>query len=131
MVARLRLLPAARLLASPLSLALLVALVSILGIAVVRATAQRIAVATAVSRTQREIAQLTAEQERLSTLVARLGSPQALESDARLRLNLARPGETLTVLPEPDAARAAAAVSDTNARTGPERWFRYLFAPEP
>lgn len=133
MTAKLRFLPAARLVASfPVTVALFV-LAGLLAAAVGRVALERVALASATRRVQREIAQLSAEQATLETLVARLKSPQALEADARLRLNVAKPGETLVILPEPKIESATSAgaelVSDAH-RSMLLRWFSYFFGTQ-
>lgn len=130
MSAKLRILPAARFAASfPVTVGLLV-LSGLLAAAVGRVALERVSLAQATHRVQREIAQLSAEQDSLTALVSRLRSPQALEGDARLRLNVAKPGETLVVLPEPKPAGLAGPTGTTDAafhRSMLPRWFAYFF----
>jgi cell division protein FtsB len=131
MTAKLRFLPAARFSASfPVTVSLFV-LAGLLAAAVARVALERVSLASATRRVQREIAQLSAEQATLEALVARLQTPQALEADARLRLNVARPGETLVILPEakaePAATPGAALVSGAH-RSMILRWFAYFFS---
>jgi cell division protein FtsB len=123
---RIRTLPTARLFASPLVTIVLAAIAGLLTLSIARAVVAEIRLVQSTHRVRAEIAQLSAEQASLSTLVARLRSPQALESDARLRLNVAKPGETLVVLPDPTASTTGATTT-TRSTSVPRQWFTYFF----
>lgn len=129
MSVRLRPLPTARILASPLVTVGLAAVSILLTVSLGRAFATQFTLSQSVRRVRLEIAQLSAQQASLSTLVARFQSPQALESDARLRLNLAKPGEVLAVLPDPAPATRSGSTTSPSIRSIPSRWFSYFFEP--
>jgi cell division protein FtsB len=88
---------------------------------------------------QREIDELEARATDLETtnadladLAERLASPQAAEREARLKLNLKRPGEEVIVVrgagqraSEPDAAPAGPVPARSTSNVG--KWWRHFF----
>lgn len=89
---------------------------------------------TEVDRLQSQADELAAKNSELAELGKRMSDPQELERQARLKLNLRRPGEEVVVIKgvgdaqasvAPDAIAVAAAKEDGGSNL--EKWWHYFF----
>lgn len=88
-------------------------------------------------RMQQEIEQLEGRKLELAELLARLDSPDALDKEARTRLNLKKPGERVIILRGFDGVSSTWSETDmvspqvtssTAELTNPQRWLHYFFS---
>lgn len=99
--------------------------------AMVRETQRRNAVASEIHAMESEIAKLEQQRARVSDLLKQAETPDFLEREARLRLGLQKPGETVLIVPE-GAGRATATAGETQgASVAPSsnaaKWWQRMF----
>jgi cell division protein FtsB len=121
----------------PVAVAASGALCLLVGVSTVREGFSQWKVDQEIGRMQDEVQTLEGKKLALSQLVARLDSPDALDKEARTRLDLRQPGERVIILrgmgdpgswQENMDAQPAAAPADT--RDNVHRWIDYFF-PKP
>ena len=99
----------------------------VVAIPLVKTYNQRQQVAKEIAEIQKEIDNYENQNEDLKELISYLQSDQSLESQARLNLNLKKPGEQVIVI-EDKRPTATAALGD---KDGPgsnlARWWQYFF----
>ncbi len=106
--------------------------------AFVREYVRNIDIATELERMQAENAALSAERLASLELISQLSTKTAVEREARTKLNLAAPGETLYVVqsaePSVDgdmvAARDISSLAQDSSVSNPLKWLWYFFAPD-
>lgn len=93
-----------------------------------RAYSQRRLVEKEIADVKAQISNFENENQQLKELIAYLQSDQSLEEQARLNLNLKKPGEQVIVVKEtPDSARAAVATSSAETAGNLSKWWHYFF----
>jgi cell division protein FtsB len=93
-----------------------------------RAYSQRRLVEKEIADVKAQISDFENENQQLKDLIAYLQSDQSLEEQARLNLNLKKPGEQVIIVKEsPDNVRAVATDSTAEAENNLSKWWRYFF----
>lgn len=93
-----------------------------------RTYSQRRLVEQEIATVQAQIDTYEARNEELSELLSYLQSEQSLEEQARISLNLKKPGEGVIVIEDKRAVAAEAAqVVAESQRSNLEKWWRYFF----
>src|SRR3990167_2622157 len=125
---------AKRLWKSKVFLLLSSALIVVFLVALSKEIARRVEVNQEVTSLQDEITQLESRNAELDQLIAYLNTDARYEKEARIRLGLQKPGESVLVVPEQETAAAAAALAETADDAGayadvgnPRRWWYYFF----
>lgn len=123
--------PSRSLLTSKIALLVGCAVVVLVIVATVRESQRRRSIQREIRSIEDEIARIEQQRERLTDLVEHAGSSEFLEREARLRLGLQRPGETVLIVPD------AATGSETAGEGSPEpgeappsnlrKWWQYIF----
>ncbi|MDP3770795.1 MAG: septum formation initiator family protein [bacterium] len=106
------------------------AIVVLVVVAIVRETQRRRSIRQEIRAIEDEIARIEQQRERLTDLVEHAASPEFLEREARLRLGLQRPGETVLIVPESAAGSAAtgeASPAPEEPSSNLRKWWRYIF----
>jgi len=123
----------------PLAVAGSGALFLLVGVSTVREGFSQWKVDQEIGRMQAEVEKLEGKKLALSELVQRLDSPEALDKEARTRLDLRQPGERVIILRgmgDPGSwqddmdAQPVSAVTSADDRDNMHRWFDYFF-PKP
>lgn len=90
---------------------------------------QRRLVEQEIEGVQREISEFESSNKELKEMITYLESDQSLEEQARLNLNLKKPGEKVIVI---DYSKNATNTEDINKTTAPgnnfEKWWDYFFS---
>lgn len=123
-----------------------IGIILLVGFAFVREYVRNSDIATELERMEAENAALNTQHLASLQLIAQLSTETAVEGDARGKLNLAKPGETMYVVEDggetykADSGRMAAtdgekhttdvSIGDDPALSNPVKWFYYFFAPE-
>lgn len=122
----------------PMALFLAIGFVCVTGLSAARELYRQNQVKADMTTLQQRVAQLEDRKATVSQLLQQLQTPEAIDRDARLRLNMQRPGERVYILrgsnwekmaPDP-AGNTPVLYADHPAepeRSNPERWFRYFF----
>lgn len=93
-----------------------------------RTYSQKRLVEKEISEVKEQIKQYESDNQQLSELLEYLKSDQSLEEQARLNLNLKKPGEAVVVIENKNAAASAAASAAPEKRGGNlAKWWRYFF----
>jgi cell division protein FtsB len=122
----------------PLAVAASGALCLLVGVSTVREGFSQWKVDQEINRMQDEVSSLEGKKLALSELINRLDSPDALDKEARTRLDLRQPGERVIILRgmgdptswQDPSADTAASQSAPDTRDNAHRWFDYFF-PKP
>lgn len=123
--------PSRSLLTSKIALLIGCAVVVLVIVATVRESQRRRSIQREIRSIEDEIARIEQQRERLTDLVEHAGSPEFLEREARLRLGLQRPGETVLIVP--DAATGSGAAGEGSPEPGEappsnlRKWWQYIF----
>lgn len=85
-----------------------------------------------IKRLQEQSEELATKNSELAELGKRLSDPQMLEKEARLKLNMQKPGEEVVVITggaSSDAEAEALAMNEEPQMTGTntQKWWRYFF----
>ena len=107
------------------------------GLSAARELYRRERVRTDLQTLEQRVEALQDRRTEVSQLLQRLQTPEVIDREARLRLNMQKPGERVYVLrgeawePQESAtAQLPTLYKDTVVepkRSNPERWFRYFF----
>jgi len=115
------------------------ALCLLVGVSTVREGFSQWKVDQEIGRMQTEVESLEGKKLALSELIQRLDSPEALDKEARTRLDLRQPGERVIILRgmgDPGTwqdsmdAQPVSAATPADNRDNTRRWFDYFF-PKP
>lgn len=123
--------PSRSLLTSKIALLIGCAVVVLVIVATVREAQRRRSIQREIRSIEDEIARIEQQRERLTDLVEHAGSPEFLEREARLRLGLQRPGETVLIVP--DATTSSGTVGDgspvpvEDPPSNLRKWWSYIF----
>jgi cell division protein FtsB len=105
-------------------------LIIIIVIGITKEVVRRMSLRQEIATLELQIAELQAQNRSLGEYVASINTDSFREREARKRLNLQRPGETLLIVPEsngtPLIATTSPSVSPTASNT--ERWWHYFFS---
>ncbi|MBI4433586.1 septum formation initiator family protein [Candidatus Uhrbacteria bacterium] len=76
-----------------------------------------------------EVARLEQQRSRLTDLLEQTEHPEFIEREARLRMGLQRPGETVLVIPETSLAAHAATESGNgpSPESNVRKWWHHIF----
>ncbi len=91
-------------------------------------------IAAELTRLQKENAALEGKRLQSVELIDQLATETYVEENSRLKLNLARPGETVYVVEDGEAAengkmQQGQVDSSANVMSNPKKWFHYFFYP--
>ena len=123
----------------PLLLLLAVGFLCVTAISAVRELYRRNQVNTDLTTLEARVSQLDERKNTVSKLLEQLQTPQVIDREARLRLNMQKPGEHVYVLrgdqweqiaKQTSVTDGPALYADTppiDTRSNPERWLRYFF----
>lgn len=128
--------------ARPLVLFLALGFVAITGLSAARELYRQNQVKEEVTTLQDRVTQLETRKATVSQLLERLQTPDMVDREARLRLNMQRPGERVYILrgeawerlsndPTPDAPTLYEDHPVEPKRSNPARWFRFFFVHDP
>jgi len=93
-----------------------------------RTYTQRRLVEKEVADVKQQISDFEKENQQMTELISYLQSDQSLEEQARLNLNLKKPGEAVVVINnEKSGAVAASPVSSSDNASNLTKWWRYFF----
>jgi cell division protein FtsB len=117
-----------RVLTSKIFLIVIVAAVVVVGMAVGRAMLQNRLLAREVAALQAEAAGLEEKNAEFFELLKRFQTDSFIEREARLKLNLQKPGEVVYVIGRSDGRAASATpASRPRAASNLDRWREYFF----
>ncbi len=114
------------------SLAILLVLgISILTVSLTKEVVRKVQIQRQIQDLENEIATLEQHNQELNTLLAYFNSSSFQEKEAKVKLNLTAPGETVVVLPENESATDDEVTSVAVAASAPvsnlQKWFIYFF----
>jgi cell division protein FtsB len=90
---------------------------------------QRRLVEKEITDVQKEISQFEKDNQDLKEMLGYLKSDQSLESQARINLNLKKPGETVVVIENAaDAKNQENAQKEEEKKSNLKKWFDYFFS---
>ncbi len=122
----------ARLLTSRGVIVLEVLLIAFLLVGITKEIVRRVALRREVAVLEKQIAELEAQNRSLGEYVAAINTDSFREREARKRLNLQKPGESVLIVPETTetgetANTTATAVSTISKTSNSHRWWTYFF----
>ncbi|RJO59495.1 septum formation initiator family protein [Candidatus Parcubacteria bacterium] len=102
-------------------------------VGITKEVVRRVALKQEISALEKQITELEAQNRSLGEYVASINTESFREREARKRLNLQKPGETLLILPETeDLANPSPGLSSAETTepgmSNPTRWWRYFFS---
>lgn len=108
-----------------------VILIVIILIGITKEVVRRMSLRQEIATLEQQIAELQAQNRSLGEYVASINTDSFREREARKRLNLQRPGETLLIVPEADGSSLIASTTPaaTPGTTNAQRWWHYFFSP--
>jgi cell division protein FtsB len=110
----------------------LAVIVGALTIAVGQEFARRLSIRQDQQRLSRQIAELESRQDELTGLLDRLKSESFQERQARLKLNLQRPGETTIIVSEDGTSSETTTgvhpAPTAEPTSNPVKWWRFFFS---
>lgn len=112
-----------KILQSKISFGVILVIFIFSSVSLVNEIGRRKKIQSEILRQQGEIERLNRENKDLSTLIGYLRSGDFVESEARNKLNLSKPGESLIVV-DPNLAEQKDLSDDSNLTS---KWWDYLF----
>lgn len=108
-----------------------VILIVIILIGITKEVVRRMSLRQEITTLEQQIAELQAQNRSLGEYVASINTDSFREREARKRLNLQRPGETLLIVPEVNGSAliASTTASVTTGTSNAQRWWHYFFSP--
>lgn len=104
------------------------ALLVVFGVGLTREVARRRALDAELHSLRSDVGTLTARRDELQRLIGEFQRAETQEQEARLKLNLAKPGERSLIVERAPADDASAAESPaTPSPSMPTRWWQYFF----
>ena len=103
------------------------AFILVIAIPLARTYNQKRQVAREIAEIQKEIDSYESQNDDLKELISYLQSDQSLESQARLNLNLKKPGEQVIVIEDKRPTATAALGDDDGPGSNLAKWWRYFF----
>jgi len=108
-------------------------LIAFLAVGITKEIIRRVSLREEIATLQQQITELEAQNRTLGDYVASINTDSFREREARKRLNLQRPGESLLILPETRTLPTADGSATSNASSGgtsnPQRWWQFFFSP--
>ncbi len=106
-------------------------LIIIIGIGITKEIVRRVSLRNEINTLQKQITSLQAQNKSLGDYVASINTDSFQEREARKRLNLQKPGETLLIVPQDTthATDVTVATSSSTSTSNPQRWWTYFFRP--
>lgn len=95
--------------------------------AMIREGQRRNMVAGEIRAMQDEVTRLEQQRNRLGDLIRSAESPEFLEREARLRLGLQKPGESVLIVPEGVGETPAGVQPPEVFPSNPRKWWRHIF----
>lgn len=96
--------------------------------AFIREFQRRRAVRHQIQTMDAEVRRIEAQRDRLSDLLEQTGSPEFIEREARLRLGLQKPGETVIVVGKnPGATSSLLEGAQSSSNSNAKKWWQYMF----
>ena len=106
----------------------------VLGVALTKELIRKIQIHRQIEELEGEIASLESHNSELNDMIAYFNSSSFQDKEARTKLGLAAPGETMVVLPDTTDSSTITIDSDTRTassasdeRTNPQKWQDYFF----
>lgn len=94
-----------------------------------RTYSQKRVIENEISGVQQEIAQFEKDNQELKEMLSYLQSDQSLEAQARMNLNLKKPGETVVVIENQEEIKNSDDVQDNEEEiSNLKKWFNYFFS---
>ena len=94
-----------------------------------RTYSQKRVIENEISGVQKEISQFEKDNQDLKEMLSYLQSDQSLEAQARLNLNLKKPGETVVVIEnQADIKNSDDVTNDEAEISNFKKWFNYFFS---
>ncbi|MEK7631481.1 MAG: septum formation initiator family protein [Patescibacteria group bacterium] len=110
-------------------------LIAFLVVGITKEVVRRFSLREEITTLEQQIAELEAQNRTLGEYVASINTDSFREREARKRLNVQRPGESLLILPETRSLTATntqlASNADPGGTSNPQRWWQYFFSPSP
>lgn len=109
-----------------------VILIAIILVGIAKEVTRRVALKREIQALEQQIATLRAQNQSLGEYVASIDTDTFREREARKRLNLQLPGETLLILPDEQNSTTVATVAsaESASTTNPQRWWHFFFQPQ-
>lgn len=108
-------------------------LISFLVVGITKEVVRRLSLREEITTLEQQIAELEAQNRTLGEYVASINTDSFREREARKRLNVQRPGESLLILPETRTLATANSTTTTQTGSGgtsnPQRWWTFFFSP--
>jgi cell division protein FtsB len=92
-----------------------------------RAHSQKLMVEREIAEVKRQIEEFETQNQELKDLMAYLQSDQSLEEQARLNLNLKKPGEAVIVIEDKPLPEKEIIKNDVTPGSRREKWLKYFF----
>ena len=93
-----------------------------------RAYSRRLVVEKEISDMKSQIAEFEKENQELKEFFSYLSSPASVEEQARLNLNLKKPGEAVIVVEKSEIALGQEKIAEENASSSNfKKWWKYFF----
>ncbi len=89
--------------------------------------ARRVAITKQINALHAQVDQLRSERDSLSSLINSLSTDAYIEDAARKKLNLAKPGEQLVVIPGPTGTENKNMATSVASIPTPQVWWDYFF----
>ena len=103
-------------------------LLLLIALPLARTYSQKRVIENEISGVQNEIAQFEKDNQDLKEMLSYLQSDQSLEAQARMNLNLKKPGETVVVIENQEDVKNSDNVENHEEETSNfKKWFNYFF----
>ncbi|MEK7570558.1 MAG: septum formation initiator family protein [Patescibacteria group bacterium] len=108
-------------------------LIAFLVVGITKEVVRRLSLREEVATLEQQIAELEAQNRTLGEYVASINTDSFREREARKRLNVQRPGESLLILPETRQLSTTdsevATHTDAGGTSNSQRWWKFFFRP--
>lgn len=107
-------------------------LIAFLLVGITKEIVRRLSLREEIATLEQQISELEAQNRTLGEYVASINTDSFREREARKRLNVQRPGESLLILPETRSLTnetQIASNADAGGTSNPQRWWQYFFSP--
>lgn len=105
--------------------------IAILSVSLAKEIIRKVQIRQQISELEREIGTLEQHNQELNNLLAYFNSSTFQEKEAKVKLNLTAPGETVVVLPDTglaaEAESTAVAISNSEPTSNVQKWINYFF----
>lgn len=108
-------------------------LIAFLVVGITKEIVRRVSLREEIATLEQQIAELEAQNRTLGEYVASINTDSFREREARKRLNVQKPGESLLILPETRTLTTSdteiASSTDAVGTSNPQRWWKFFFHP--